>query len=294
MVLQNIPTDHHDSIASLVVQDLKKELEEVQRYRSLILGSKSNLRENLHDLRIRCRKGIVALDFYKSFLAKRGFQRLRSKLKRLLRSSSTARDLDVLLQSMEQMQSKAAEPFLRRLRKDRKRQVQSFQKAASELDLAHGWKKLRNRIPESPLLAISITDSQSYRNWAQQRTKSVVEKRLGDARDAAAIESWTPKKLHRLRIRIKRLRYSLDLASSLGPDVAALIDGPLITQIQRILGDINDIAVRLRYLREYSSRMKEPDCREFLLQQIANDERELAVRIDHWNRLWTEDLQSKF
>jgi CHAD domain-containing protein len=87
--------------------------------------------------------------------------------------------------------------------------------------------------------------------------------------------------LHRLRVRIKRLRYSLEMLAALGgkrlrKTLARLKD------LQELLGECNDVAVTIAYLRSYAESSGAPPAAVLaagaLIQSLAGRRRKLARR----------------
>ncbi len=91
----------------------------------------------------------------------------------------------------------------------------------------------------------------------------------------------TDEQLHRLRVRIKRLRYSLEMLSALGGKRVKKTIGRL-EQLQELLGDCNDVAVTIAYLRAYAASSGAPPASVLaagaLIQSLAGRRRKLARR----------------
>jgi CHAD domain-containing protein len=79
---------------------------------------------------------------------------------------------------------------------------------------------------------------------------------------------------HRLRIRMKRLRYACDFFASSFPGAAVRPYGKRLAALQGILGDLNDIAVARRLLDEIAPRGSESE----VAAAAAHVRRTLAAR----------------
>ena len=87
-------------------------------------------------------------------------------------------------------------------------------------------------------------------DFAQTSLERLHRKAVRDARD---IDWRDPERRHRLRIRMKRLRYACDFFS---PSFAGAAAQPYIKRLealQDILGELNDIAVARRLLAELAA-----------------------------------------
>lgn len=276
-------------IAAIAMKSLDEKLNAIQKECALISHTDSPTGEMIHDLRVDCRRGIAALDFFRTVLPKNRCDRLRNRLKKVLRESSKGRDMDVMIHEWNDAHLIVPAPLLRKIKKRRAKNFHSVHKTVSKLHLDQDRKKLEEKLSERTALALSNTREELYAVWAKPRLTSIFDRLHSES----LVDEWTPKNLHRFRLRIKKFRYTLELASSIDHDVAISIDSPLLAQIQRMLGEINDITVRLRHLRKYGNRMNDPASQSFLAQQLADDERELNKRISDWRQFWTPECQEK-
>lgn len=280
----------HHPLSLFVFGSLEKCLDEIQRKGSLISRSTSNLGEPIHNLRVDCRKGLAALDFYKPVIPQSCHERLRSKLRKFLRRSNLGRDLDVIIQALQKDDSRGAAQLLRRLKKDRKREFRQVQKKVGKLEFGSMKTKLHAQMQGSPLVATQAEPVVSAAEWAKQEFQKVALQILSDIH----VGEWDTESAHQLRLRIKKLRYSLELATSIAGEISLSMDESLLTQVQRMLGEINDLAVRIRMLRGYQCGRRRREVQAFLKKQIATDNQELDRRLQQWSEFWTPERQSRF
>jgi CHAD domain-containing protein len=287
---QDLPMSNLQPISPLVFGSLERRLDEIQRKGSLISHAKSKLGEPIHNFRVDCRKGLAALDFYQSVVPKGCFKRLRSTLRKFLRQSNLGRDLDVIVQALKDENSPGTSQLLRRLKKDRKREFRSFQKRVSKLAFGHLKAKLHAKMLDAAASSPIEDHDGSLANWAQHGLQVIAQRLFSDAH----VGDWNAESAHQLRLRIKKLRYSVELATSLTGKIPLAIEAPLLEESQRMLGEINDLAVRIRTLRAYRCRLRKPECQDFLEHQISSDSRELDRRLEQWSQFWTPECQTRF
>lgn len=270
-------------------ESLDQQLKVIQKQCALVCRRQSSRGEIIHELRVNCRKGLAALDFYGPLFPKIDFEQLRSRLARVLRESSRGRDLDTMIDALKNTSPTVPTPLLLKLKKDRRKEFRSFRQWVRKLSLTRERRKLKAETLESPFNLSQLDHQESLSRQAKQRIRTIVEELRGDS----SVDEWTPKKLHRFRIRIKRLRYSLEIASTADQLFEISIVSTLLAQIQQALGEINDTVVRIRYLRKYLGKLTDQESQLFLNVQIAVDENLLADRLAKWGQFWTTDVQNK-
>ncbi len=201
--------------------------------------------EDIHQLRVATRRAVAALDAFANFIPKRRAKRLRRRLNKLRDAASVIRDLDIVSESSRGSHcfgsTTAEEKVPRQLHRLISQRRKLAQKSLTRFTRSKDQRKLRR-------LAKGITKRVRWRGPGEEPSFAEA---AGDSLslassvffDAAAARLWDAGSLHRMRIRAKRLRYSLELlGGAFEPDAVNQVYAE-ITLIQQQLGDINDRAM---------------------------------------------------
>jgi CHAD domain-containing protein len=195
--------------------------------------------EAIHQMRVAGRRLRVALPLLARKPSGRRVRRARRILRELTRAAGTSRDLDVgfgLFEARlkERAQTDAERRLLRqRLRSARRRSRLRMAEALMDIDIARVRRDLR--VVMSRRGDLVFTALLRLREARDLRGTAILEAldTLGDAFDPAA--------LHRLRIRLRRLRYAAELAEKL---TGQTTEAPgLFRQLQDALGEVRDAFV---------------------------------------------------
>jgi CHAD domain-containing protein len=219
--------------------------------------------EFLHQLRVGLRRLRAGLRAFRSVLPRKRARALERKLRRLSPLLGAARDWDVLcawLASQGSL-SQAAIRGQSVARREARHAVTSvrFQRmiqAARELAV--------RGVQETPMRALA------QRALRKGHTKAMSAARRIEWRDAA--------ERHRLRIRVRRLRYACEyFEPSFRAKVSAYAGR--LKALQEMLGELNDVAVARQLLRRL------PDGRETLAAKLsARESRLLSLLPGAWAR----------
>lgn len=196
-------------------------------------------KKEVHDLRGTLRR--VEID--SAVIPKKQLRRRQKKYlnasKKLYRATTKVRDLDVMLERIQNYPALEKTKLPRSLEKKRERLVQRAIKRAE---------KLQDRDAEFSLDTIS-----------EAKLQKRFEKRVNDCREE--IQSLLPlvlqnsknvEELHRLRKTCKQLRYLLEIPNEDGVELERLKDW------QKRLGELHDLDVILDYLAHQKQQENEP------------------------------------
>ena len=195
--------------------------------------------EAIHQMRVAGRRLRVALPLLARKPSGRRVRRARRILQELTRAAGTSRDLDVGVglfegRLKERAETDAERRLLRqRLRSARRRSRLRMAEALMDIDIARVRRDLR--VVMSRRGDLVFTALLRLREARDLRGTAILEAldTLGDAFDPAA--------LHRLRIRLRRLRYAAELAEKL---TGQTTEAPgLFRQLQDALGEVRDAFV---------------------------------------------------
>jgi CHAD domain-containing protein len=195
--------------------------------------------EAIHQMRVAGRRLRVALPLLARKPHGRRVRRGRRILRELTRSAGTSRDLDVgaaLFEARlaEQGEIAAERRLLRqRLRSARSRSRVRMAEALMDIDIARLRRDLR--VVVSRRSELVFTALLRVRDARDARGSAILESL------AALGETFDPAALHRLRIRLRRLRYAAELTEKLTGQTS---EAPaLFRQLQDVLGHVRDAHV---------------------------------------------------
>ena len=205
--------------------------------------------EYLHQMRVGLRRLRSALLAFRDLVPKKAAKPIVRRLRALMPPLGTARDWDVFCEGLvrqgmqEPERAAALAPLLARARARRT-----------------AARRSARRVAESPVLQAFLLRAL---RWVDGGAWQAAEGSLGEfaaaalerlhrkARQQAKGIDWgDAERRHRLRIRMKRLRYACDFFSASFPGAAAQPYIKRLAALQDVLGDLNDIAVARRLLAE--------------------------------------------
>jgi len=195
--------------------------------------------EAIHQMRVAGRRLRVALPLLARKPHGRRVRRARRILRELTRSAGTSRDLDVSVALLDERLGPRGEmdaerrTLRQRLRSARSRSRVRMAEALMDIDIARVRRDLR--VIVSRRAELVFTALLRLRDARDVRGTAILESL------AALGESFEPAALHRLRIRLRRLRYAAELAEKLTGQTS---EAPaLFRQLQDELGRVRDAHV---------------------------------------------------
>jgi inorganic triphosphatase YgiF len=221
--------------------------------------------EGVHQLRVAARRLRAALSLFAPLLPKSEVAHLRGELRWLARELGDARDVDVFL-------DETLEPLLRRTSVGA-----DLKRVAEEARLLREEARARVRhaldSPRFPRLVLTLGRWLVARGWragvsgqalerldapARKSARPLIERRHRKVVSRGArIEELDAQARHRLRIRVKKLRYAGDFLRVLFPESSdeARRDLRELARLQDILGRQNDAATTNRLLASILERL---------------------------------------
>ena len=206
--------------------------------------------EVLHQMRVGFRRLSAATALFKPMLSDRESDAVRAELRWASRKLGEARDFDVLIGRLRKSgNGKADKPDLRKAERRRAEAYDALLETLSRprfmravLDAAiwvesGRWLALRRpaRQAARQLPAETQAARELSRRWERIRRQA---SRMADLDEEAR---------HRLRLRIKKLRYGVEFFSSLFPGIPARerrrTMSAILERLQDLLGELNDIGV---------------------------------------------------
>lgn len=196
-----------------------------------VLGS--NEPEYLHQLRVGLRRLRSALHAFRDLLPGKRRRRLARRLRKVSRELGEARDWDVLVQRLEAAPAPPALLSRARARRDLAR------KAARKVLRARRLAKLLEA-------ARALEARQSDASPADFAATALDRPHRKLMRSAGGVDWGDERDRHAVRIYVKRLRYGCEFFAPAFIGKAAAPYVQALKELQRILGELNDIAVGRR------------------------------------------------
>jgi len=235
--------------------------------------------EYLHQMRVALRRLRAAISAFTP-APDGAAERMRSELKWISRELGAARDWDVFVgETLPRMEAEL-----------RTRLPRTRARSATLRGQARSRARRAVRSPRYRDLVRSLADACSARRAAG--TASLVQPGLDDY--APAVLDWryrrliraagrpgklSPRALHRFRIELKKFRYAAYFFSGLFPPRAERVAMKRLSQLQDILGSINDAAVTVDLAARACAGARRPGPRDEQRQMLA------------WKRRRIETLQ---
>ena len=206
---------------------------------------------SLHDLRVACRRTRVALAEFGDVIAPGPRRDARDSLRDVRRRLGKVRELDVNLSLLKDFaeQHPEAEAYARdRLERERAAACEALSGLGAELD-SQRWEEMLDSLRH----AFRRT-THCYRKQAEQRLKSRLKKL--DKQYRVWQDTQRPDDLHDLRIRFKKMRYTLEVYAGLyGKDGTKVLSE--LETAQDALGVWNDYRTLYENLRAFEARTKD-------------------------------------
>jgi len=248
------------STGEAVAAILHRQLAMIEQNEAGILADQD--RECLHDFRVAIRRGRACLTQIPNVLARPVAARLKTDLARLGQATNRLRDLDVHLQHREEYAQLLPPrlqpgliPLTRFLRRERKKEMKKIRA------LLHGRTYRQTKEHLAQVLAAFTVEgptagARAITPVARPATDLIRQAVAKVRRKGSKITAATPdRKLHALRIQLKKLRYLMEFFAPLFParEIKTLIKQS--KGLQENLGEFNDLSVQEetlgRYLQEH-------------------------------------------
>lgn len=223
-------------VRSQIAARLKKVDREVRH-----VSGKPEDADAIHDLRVSIRRLKQVLKVFEKWFEAKQVDGVRKHLRKLMDRCAAVRNCDVAIEVLRTAGWKNPKLFADL---DQQRKL-----ARGELaDMLKRWRRQDRVVRWSDDLRVVQADSQeTVGECAQRLLPEMVEDLFRAGREAVLPES-SHKTMHRLRLKAKRVRYTLELFESVyGERSAPIMDA--LKGLQEKLGAINDCAVTLDLVR---------------------------------------------
>lgn len=233
--------------------------------------------EYVHQLRIAARRAHVGIELFSALIPKATLSSLRNSLRRIRQAADEARNWDVMIARLSRGEGRR--PVV----------------------LEQIWR--RRRAAQGPIVAVHCEmEAEAYRDQIDQIVQKVKSNRNNEGRrryvrqaprylapvvkqffKASESNPTTIESLHKLRIRAKKVRYTMEITAAAFDSVFRKKLYPQITFCQDFLGILNDHATAKKLFGEWASSSKDVAEKAFLEgwllaeQQATDDLREVFL-----------------
>jgi CHAD domain-containing protein len=243
--------------------------------RQLSRTLKSPGSKQVHDLRVASRRFAQALVIFESSF--HGVNAIRQQLKTVLNRLGDVRDLDIALKFLHNAEApdgqKIVDKIIQKLASEREKRQNRLQNVLHRLVSRHAVAKWRAKLEHAKIRA--------------EASPAILEvaNRFFDRGEAAYASDDSAKRLHRLRIATKKLRYTLELEAHRNGADSGKHGGTQapIERLQSDLGHIHDFDSNAELLNAYRGAKK-------LLEPA---EKKQQKRIREFRELWKEEFAGK-
>jgi CHAD domain-containing protein len=232
--------------------------------------------KTLHVLRVGCRRTEAALESGRDVLPAKPLVWFRKHLRRLRQSCNLLRDDDVLLKWLK---TQKAHHATRGLLETIRRQRQANQPQIAELAkaLTHGGRFVRH----AKRLYSSAKNGRDSGSWRRAVARRLFEE-LHHFVLAFPNDSANATELHRLRIAVKRLRYTIEFVEDIWPESKFTELKKLLIDMQDRLGRFHDAVVRQQRLAKLSAGNSSPTNGDI----PTSSAQELQQLHEAWKKWW--------
>ena len=217
--------------------------------------------EYLHQMRVGLRRLRSALLAFRGLVPKKAAKPIVERLRDLMPPFGAARDWDVFCEGLVQLGTQEPDrapelaPLLAPARARRGVARRRARQAAASPRLQAFLLRALRWVSEGPWKGKAPKAEGSLGAFAAAALERLHRRALGQAAD---IDWSNAERRHRLRIRMKRLRYACDFFAASFPGATARPYIKRLAALQDILGDLNDIAVARGLLAELVPRGAAP------------------------------------
>jgi CHAD domain-containing protein len=274
-----------DPVATAAKTALRKGLEALRFHETAALAGEV---EAIHQLRVAIRRLRALVELLAGVLHGSRVQVLRRDLPWVGQTAGVTRECDVIDQLMRNRSARldstlreSLAPIYEALSARRRTELRNF----AGILVSPRYQTMLERLANAPIKKIPPTAT--VRDLAPAMIRAI--KRGTTSAGAKLKPGCPPERLHRLRIRVKRLRYALEMIDELAGKRTRRAVRELAA-LQDLLGVHNDVVVAIAWMREYAAQAVAPPhtllAAGALIHSLHKRQRKLAGRsLKGWKRI---------
>jgi CHAD domain-containing protein len=248
--------------------------------------------EHVHRLRVASRRATAALKLYRDCLPQKRRRSMSKRLRKIRQAAGDARDLDVLANRLEREYGDVVAPVIDLIAADRMAVQPAIREEADRCREQYRFVRKTAKLLEHVDLPDSNVDSshpRPFQKFAAEQFSKVADKFVNSMPQGSS----DPPTLHQFRIRVKDLRYAIELVAPALDDNLRTALYPLIEEVQERLGTVQDHVAAIERCRKWTADAHNEVLRETLNELSEAESRGLADSIQEFLAWWKSDLQSR-
>lgn len=234
----------------------------------------------VHRLRVSTRRLAAAMKLFKRYLDPDSSKRLSVILKHTRKAAGDARDLDVLMKRYSDLDS--PDPYwMQQLRQQRIEAQVPIRECFQQLEQDHQFQQHVDRLVATPSTVAGLPET--FQQLAQLQLNRSAKRCF----KRAVFDTDDFDQLHQFRIRVKRVRYSVEILREAWPRKATRKVLRTISRLQDLLGKIQDAVVAMERIREEEL---DPETRAARLKREKRILKDCRKQFESW---WTQQRLRK-
>ena len=289
MARDSSATPQPTSISLLAAAQLKTRL---KRVRTQLKSTASHWKKDakyLHELRISLRRALACLQLFRPCCRpEKQYRWLKRKLRAILKSTSPARDLDVLLARPLARSGKAGQSLRKTWLNNRRKAQKPLQRHYSRLIQQGRFRKHARSLLKATVVSNygQGVPADAYR-WALLQ----LQQQLVDLLRTIPADP-NVKALHKFRIAAKQLRYTAEIVAEITADSCVTDVLNQLTAVQKQLGRLQDESVAGKSLAQAKQKPSGRQSGAAKLQQQADACNQTEARLSQQVSAWLkQDIQ---
>jgi CHAD domain-containing protein len=242
---------------------LKTRLTTVWQWLPLAAEKSDENVEYVHQLRIATRRAVEALRVFSNLIPEKTYQDMRMRLRKIRLAADEARDWDILanlfLQGVADLGGGIGKKVLEQIRVRRQGAQQPIVTIYKELQ-SEKFPEWIDKLLEDVCSQRHRKAKLKFKGQAQRFLKTVLKKFF----KAADADLSNDEALHNLRIRTKKLRYTMEIVAIAFELAFRERLYPRMSLLQDFMGVVNDHATTKELFRDWVLKSQDPEQRLFL------------------------------
>lgn len=229
--------------------------------------------DELHDARVAFRQAESVLRVARDLLPRRHTAWLRRELKSIRTRCNSARDGDVMQMWLEQREASPANGLLVEMKQQAMSERRKIARQSRSLLHKHRFVRHAKRVCRPP------SRTEPIENWHPPIGQRLIDE-FHRFLKAVPTTKASVRQLHQFRIAGKRLRYACEFVGEIVPAAKFAPFQAALKQIQGQLGELQDIRVRLKFLKHAPAG----DDHRMLMRETEALQRQIAHNWQEWWR----------
>ncbi len=236
--------------------------------------SKGDDNEDLHQFRVNIRRIRSLIFTHKEIIEKDIYKKLSLSFKKIAQKSNYKRDIDVFLEYLNANYEDTLDDLKSELQKARDIETKAIKSMIDSDEFSSALFDLKIFIEDDKYFYINELSSLETKYFGYQKIKKLFKK---VKKEIKKLDKDTPlENFHKVRIKIKKLRYLTETFSSFGKYKKMI---KMIKKFQEDFGNLNDKANQINIIKHYINSHKSTSSLEELLKKIEAEEKQIKVKI---------------